>query len=60
MVEGISKSRGPMGFRSTSVKHDQVWEDLRGYVPPLVYAFAENRGSVRGSLKKIFGKSSNE
>jgi hypothetical protein len=60
MHEGVFKARGPMGFRSTSVKHDQTWEDMSAYVPPLVYAVAENRGSVLGSLKKILGRAENE
>ena len=60
MVEGYLRSRGPMGFRSTSVKHDQTWEDMSAYVPPLVYAFSGNRGSVLGTLKKILGRAENE
>lgn len=55
-MEGIGelRNRGPMGFRSTSVRVDEAWEDTSPYVPPLVYAMAETRGSVLGSLRKIF------
>ena len=49
-----------MGFRSTSVKQDQTWEDMSAYVPPLVYVFAGNRGSVLGTLKKVLGRAENE
>jgi len=59
MAEGVSKARGPMGFRSTSVKHDQAWEDSSAYVPPLVYAFV-NDPRVRGSLRKLLGNVENE
>lgn len=48
-----------MGFRSTSVKHDQAWEDSSAYVPPLVYAFV-NDPRVRGSLRKLLGNVENE
>ena len=48
-----------MGFRSTSVKHDQTWEDMSPYVPPLVYAFVDDR-RVLGSIRKILGKAENE
>lgn len=60
MPVGVLKARGPMGFRSTSVKHDQAWEDMSAYVPPLVYAFAVNRGGVLGFLKKVLGRAENE
>ena len=59
MAEGVLKARGPMGFRSTSVKHDQAWEDMTPYVPPLVYAFVDDR-RVLGSIRKILGKAENE
>jgi hypothetical protein len=54
-VKGIGelRNRGPMGFRSTGVRRDSDWEDASAYVPPLVYAFAENRGSVLDSLRRI-------
>jgi len=48
-----------MGFRSTSVKHDQVWEEMSPYVPPLVYAFAQDR-TVLASIRKILNKAENE
>ncbi|TLZ57131.1 MAG: hypothetical protein E6K17_03185 [Methanobacteriota archaeon] len=59
MAEGVLKARGPMGFRSTSVKHDQAWEDMSPYVPPLVYAFAQDR-TVLASIRKILNKAENE
>ena len=61
MAEGFLKTRGPMGFTSTGALHTPTWEEPNpSYVPPLVYAFAENRGSVRGSLRKIFSRSEKE
>ncbi|HEY4704609.1 MAG TPA: hypothetical protein VII27_02585 [Thermoplasmata archaeon] len=59
MPLGELRSRGPMGFRSTSVKVDQTWEDASPYVPPLVYAIVQNRGSVLGSLRRIFRRAEN-
>jgi hypothetical protein len=59
MAEGVLKARGPMGFRSTGVRHDQVWEDTSSYVPPLVYAFVEDQ-RVRGSIRKLLGRAENE
>jgi len=59
MAEGVLKARGPMGFRSTSVKHDQAWEDTSSYVPPLVYAFVEDQ-RARGSIRKMLEKAENE
>jgi len=50
-----------MGWRSTSSNHAPDWEEANpSYVPPLVYALAENRGSVRGVLRKILAKAENE
>ncbi len=60
MDVGELRSRGPMGFRSTSVKVEMEWEDTSTYAPPLVYAFAANRGSILDALKRILGKAENE
>ena len=61
MNEGVLKPRGPMGWRSTGANHSPNWEEANpSYVPPLVYALAENRGSVRGSLRKILSKPESE
>jgi len=49
-----------MGFRSTSVLRELEWEDTTTYVPPLVYVFTQNRGSILGSLKRIFGRPENQ
>jgi len=59
MPEGFLKPRGPMGFGSTSVKHDQEWEDTSSFVPPLVYALSDDR-TVLGSIRKILTKAENE
>jgi len=59
MPEGVLKARGPMGFRSTSVKQDQTWEDTKTYVPPVIYAFSGNRTAI-DSIRKMLEKAENE
>jgi len=49
-----------MGFRSTGVLRELAWEDTTTYVPPLIYVFAQNRGGILGSLKRIFGRAENQ
>ncbi len=53
---GELKNRGPMGFRSTSVRVEEDWEDSSTYIPPLVYAMAGNRG---GALKRMRARPTN-
>jgi len=60
MPLGELRNRGPMGFRSTGVLRELAWEDTSTYVPPLVYVFAQNRGGILGSLKRIFGRAGNQ
>ncbi|HTD80628.1 MAG TPA: hypothetical protein VK723_00615 [Thermoplasmata archaeon] len=48
-----------MGFRSTSVKQDQTWEDTKTYVPPVIYAFLGDRNAI-GSIRKMLEKAENE
>ena len=54
---GEPKSRGPMGFRSTSVRREPGWEDPCTYVPSLVYVLA---GSRAGILRRLFGSVENQ
>ncbi len=54
---GELRNRGPMGFRSTSVRIDEDWEDVSMYVPPLVYAMVSNRGGI---LRRLRGKAANQ
>jgi len=54
---GELRNRGPLGYRSTSVRVDEDWEDTRSYVPPLVYAMAANRG---GLLRRLLGRAANQ
>ena len=55
----VLKPRGPMGFRSTSVKQDQEWEDTDSFAPPVVYTITEDRGVLR-SIRRLLGRAENE
>jgi len=62
MKDGVVlKARGPMGFRSTRVRHSPEWEESNpSYVPPFVYSITEPKTSILGSLKRIFSRAENE
>lgn len=53
---GELRNRGPLGYRSTSVRVDEDWEDTSSYIPPLVYVMVANRG---GLLRRLRGRAAN-